>query len=323
MLRVIEAKGSYYDCGKTFGNQCAEVIAYRIARELERSSVEKYQEELKNIDSLCRKLYPEYVQELEGIAEGAGADYWQLLLLNTPELMERSQGCTTIAVADGSQLYLVHNEDGSADERSEDCVLLHYVLSERSFYAFTYAGELAGGSYSWNSDGLYFSVNYLTPIHIEVEGRVSRNFVARKAIEAQNIEAAISVLGRGQDMSGYHYFMGQDNRLVSIENFGNEVSVKEVSGTDVHANHYLHKKFLTQATGKPNSIIRQTRAEELRNEGVQPLQILADRNNLPNAICTEFGEGLHTISTVGFYPKEEKIVLYEPETLKEDAVYKM
>ncbi|MHB1086287.1 MAG: C45 family autoproteolytic acyltransferase/hydrolase [Minisyncoccota bacterium] len=323
MLRVIEARGDYYDCGRTFGSKCAESIAYRLSRELEKDSVEKYRGELTNIDLLCRELYPEYIQELEGIAEGARADYWELLLLNTPELMERSQGCTTIAVAGGSELYLVHNEDGSANERSEDCVLLHYNLPGGSFHAFTYAGELAGGSYSWNNYGLYFSVNFLKPIHIEFDGRVSRNFVARKVIEAQTIEAAISILEHGQDMSGYHYYIGQSERLVSIENFGNEVSLKDIHGIDVHANHYMHEKFLARATGKPNSLIRQKRAEELTNEDQQPLQILADRENLPNAICTGPGEGLHTISTIGFYPKENKVVLYEPGILKEGATFKM
>jgi len=323
MLRVIEARGDYFACGKIFGASCAESIAFRIARELAEHPSEKYQLELKKVDTLCRKLYPEYVSELEGIAEGSGASYWDLLLLNTPELMERAQGCTTVAVSNAREQYLVHNEDANADERSEDCVLLHYVLPDRSFYAFTYTGELAGGSYSWNSCGLYFSVNYVKPIDINFDGRVSRNFVARKLIEVENIEAAVAILEHGQDVSGYHYYMGQGDRLVSIENFRNEVSLLEVEGTDVHANHYLHNKFLERVTGKPNSIMRQQRAEELRDQGVAPLNILTDRANLPDAICTNFGEGLHTISTIGFYPQEQKIRLYEPGTLLVEAEYKI
>ncbi|MDB4992188.1 MAG: uncharacterized protein JWL75_433 [Parcubacteria group bacterium] len=316
MLWTIEAKGGYFDCGKAFGAACAESIAYRLAREFRANAVESYIEELKKVDALCRTLYPEYVEELEGIAEGSGADYWSLLLLNTPELMERHQGCTTVAVSNESEVYLVHNEDGNGNERSEDCVILHYVLPNCSFYAFTYAGEIAGGSYSWNSHGLYFSVNYLKPIEIDFTGRVSRNFVARKVVEAKSIQDAITVLEHGQDVSGYHYYMGQGTELVSIENFQNEVSVKKVMGVDVHANHYLHEQFVDRASGKPNSLTRQKRAEELKQQGVDPLHMLADRANLPNAICTEFGDGLHTISTIGFYPKEHVIKLYEPETLK-------
>jgi len=326
MLRVIEANGDHFTCGKVFGTSCAESIAYRIGRELPENSIETYQNELKEIDSLCRNLYPEHIQELEGIAEGSGADYWKLLLLNTPELMERQQGCTTIAVSNEKERYVVHNEDGNADEREEDCVLLHYTLPDRSFYAFTYAGELAGGSYSWNSDGLYFTVNYLylKAIHIDFNGRVSRNFIARKVIEAKSIEDATRLLEHGQDVSGYHYYMGQGERLESIENFQNEVSLKEVKGIDVHANHYLlHEKFVGRANGKENSTTRQHRAEELITNGTPPLEVLTDRANLPNAICTGLGEGLHTISTIGFYPKENKVILYEPKSLKQEKVYRL
>jgi hypothetical protein len=216
---------------------------------------------------------------------------------------------------------LVHNEDGNATERSEDCVLLHYILPDRSFYAFTYAGELAGGSYSWNHHGLYFTVNYLKPIDIDFTGRVSRNFVARKIIEAENIPAALLLLEHGQDVSGYHYYMGQGDTLVSIENYQNEVSIKKVEGTDVHANHYLHERFVARASGKPNSLVRQKRAEDLVREGVDPVRILSDRANLPNAICTEFGEGLHTISTIGFYPQENLARLYNPGTLEVESEY--
>lgn len=321
MLRVIEANGDYFTCGKIFGSSCAESIAYRVRRELAGHSAEKYREELQEVDELCRKLYPEYVRELEGIAEGSGANYCDLLLLNTPELMERAQGCTTVAVSNEKEQYLVHNEDGIGEERGEDCVLLHYVLPDRSFYAFTYAGEIAGGSYSWNSHGLYFSVNYLKPIDIDFDGRVSRNFVARKVIEAESIEAAIAVLENGQDVSGYHYYMGQGNRLVSVENFRNEVSVKEVVGMDVHANHYLHEEFVARATSKPNSLARQQRAEELKRAGADPLTMLTDRMNAPNAICASVGERLHTISTIGFYPQEGKVRLYEPGTLTIEAEY--
>lgn len=323
MLRIIEAKGDYYECGRIFGSLCAESIAYRLEQELPGDTIEEYREELLSIDKLCRKLYPECIRELEGIAEESGADYWALLLLNTPELMARHQGCTTIAVSNGKEQYLVHNEDGNATERSEDCMLLHYVLPDRSFYAFTYAGELAGGSYSWNNNGLYFSVNYLKPIDIDFTGRVSRNFVARKVIEATSIEEAVHILEHGQDVSGYHYYMGQEDRLVSIENYQNEVSLKEVQGIDVHANHYLHEKFIDRASSKPNSLTRQKRAEELVLAGAQPIQVLADRENLPNAICTEFGEGLHTISTIGFYPQEHLVRLYKPETLEPEAVFQL
>lgn len=306
MLKIIEATGDYFTCGKTFGTSCIKNIANRLKRELANNSTEIYKNELKEIDTLCKKFYPEYIIELKGIAEGAKVDYWKLLLLNSPELMERHQGCTSIAISNKKEFYLVHNEDGNSNEDIENCIILHYTLPHCSFYAFTYAGELPGASYGWNSHGLYFSVNYLKPINNNINEKISRNFIARKMLELNNIDNVKKIIKNGQDMSGYHYYMGQGNKLISIENFQDEISLNKVIGINIHTNHYLHRKFTKRANGKENSLIRQNQAEKLIKKGFQPLKILADRANLPNAICTKFGEGLHTISTVGFYPQKKK-----------------
>ncbi|MES2006971.1 MAG: C45 family peptidase [Patescibacteria group bacterium] len=323
MLKVVEATGDYRECGRAFGLACKESIAYRLDREVSLAALEKHRAELVEVNERCKKWYPEYVEELEGITEGSGADYWRLLLLNTPEIMERESGCTSIAVSAEDKLYLVHNEDGGSDERTEDCVLLHYTLPTVSFYTFTYAGEIAGGSYSWNSHHLYFSVNYLKPIELDVTDRVSRNFVARKVIEATSVEDAISILKNSHDICGYHYYLGQGEKLFTIENFHNEVSAREVRGVEAHSNHYLHPQFAGRVAHKQHTEVRLNRAQELIKEGAEPLQILADRENAPLSICTEPNEALHTISTIGFFPKEQKVILYEPESLKKEATFKL
>ena len=323
MLKVVEARGSYRECGHVFGTACKENIAYRLEREVPLSDLVRHREKLAKVDQQCREWYPEYVEELEGIAEGSDADYWRLLLLNTPELVERADGCTSIAVSKDDELYLVHNEDGEGNERTQDCTLLHYTLPHISFYAFTYDGEIAGGSYSWNSHHLYFSVNYLKPIDLTTGDWVSRNFVARKMIEAASVQEAITILKSGQDASGYHYYLGQGEELLSMENFHNEVSVQEVRGISVHSNHYLHSAFANRVGHDEHTEVRLNRAEELVKEGVEPIQVLTDRKNAPLAICTEPNEALHTISTFAAYPKEHKAVLYEPESLKEEAVFEL
>lgn len=321
MLRIVELSGDYYDCGKQFGLACKDNIQSRLNKEITPALVEQHKEILQEVDTRYRELYPDYCKELEGVAAGSETDYWALLLLNTSEILERTAGCTSIAVATDTQKYLVHNEDGDAQERTEDCFLLHYTLKDSSFYAFTYAGELPGGSYSWNSSHLYFSVNYLKPIDPDMHGRVSRNFLARKAIEAKNIDEAIALFKSYDDASGYHYYMGQGDGFVSIENFHTQVSVKEVQGIDAHSNHYLHPDFIGKVEHKQHTQMRIDRAQQLIKEGTDPLRVLADRANAPLSICTEPNEALHTISTIGFFPKEKKVILYEPELLKEESSF--
>jgi hypothetical protein len=91
----------------------------------------------------------------------------------------------------------------------------------------------------------------------------------------------------------------------------------------VHSNHYLHQAFVDKVHHKEHSEMRLRRAQELVHEGAKPLKILADRANALLSICTEPNEALHTISTLGVYPREHKVILYEPESLKEEATYEL
>ena len=322
MLKLIEAKGSPYECGRIFGDATRENILYRMNWCTPDGMFERHQAALPQINDACEKHYPQLAQELKGIADGAGIDYWRLLLLNSPEIREEVSGCTTIAVNENDKLSLMHNEDGGGNDRAADCFLLHYSLENGcSFYAFAYAGVLPGCSYSWNSHHLYFSVNYLKPIGMNLAGRVPRNFVSRAMIEAENVEAAIAFLKNSHDASGYHYYLGQGERLCSIENHGNRVSVKEVAGVDIHANHYLHPMFAPAASSSEHSRIRLAQARKLVGDGQEPMRVLTDRAHAPNAICTRQHEALNTISTIEFLPKEKRVTLFKPETLEREQSF--
>ena len=319
MLKLIEASGNPYKRGRAFGAATRENILFRMKWIMPGGTFEKFKAALPPVNQICEKYYPRYVEELKGMADGAGIDYWRLLLLNSPEIREVPSGCTTIALNEGGRLTLMHNEDGNGLERAEDCFLLHYTLENgNSFYAFAYAGVLPGCSYSWNSAHLYFSVNYLNPIRSDIKGRVSRNFVARAMIEAESVENGIALLKSSHDASGYHYYLGQGERLCSIENFGNEVSVKEIAGIDVHSNHYIHPAFAKNAPTGEHSRIRLDQARKLIGQKLAPMQVLTDRTHAPNAICTRPYEALNTISTVEFSPREKRVTLFEPESLKEE-----
>ncbi len=221
-----------------------------------------------------------------------------------------------IATNKAGSVKLFHNEDGPSCERSEDCFLLHFEIEDgASFYAYTYAGELPGGSYNWNNHHLYFSVNFVATRNKDVRGRVSRVFVARLLLEASTIEEAVEILRSSPDASGYHYCIGQGDRIVSVENCRSEVSVKEIIGLDVHSNHYIHPIFAKEAPCSEHSKVRLDRARKLLEQGSDPINILADRGSAPFSICTRPQEVSSTLSTVVFAPDEGIVTIYEPETL--------
>ena len=264
------------------------------------------------------------MRELQGVADGAEVDFWKLLYFNLPELSDSDSGCTSIAIRGANETLLVHNEDSVGEERLQDGFLVHYVLPTVSFYAFAYAGELPGTSYGWNSHGVFFTCNYLyLGFGVGLQGRVSRTFVARQLMEATDIDDAVTKLRSGHSASGYHNFIGKEARLVSVEQFRDDVSVEEVVGTYVHTNHYLHPQFTAKMESYKHSQMRYDRVSKLLLEGYDPLRVLADRADAPYAICTLQKEELHTLSTVRLLPLQHRVEVYAPKTLERQAEFSL
>jgi hypothetical protein len=148
-----------------------------------------------------------------------------------------------------------------------------------------------------------------------LKDRVARTFVSRQLMDATDVDDAVTKLKSGHNATGYHNFMGKGDRLVSVEQFRDEVSVEEVAGTSVHTNHYRHPLFAKKMKSYKHSAMRYERMNKLLRDGDDPLRVLADRANAPNAVCTLQNEELHTLSTVRFLPLQRKVELFEPRTL--------
>lgn len=326
MLKHIEVRGSEYDCGYQIGRQMKAAVHRRLDRLVPDRIFKKCESDLKKVHATCERKYPRFIAQLRGMADGANVDYWRILLLNAAELRTGKVSCTDIAEVIRGQALLTHNEDTGSTEgdHRQDCALVTNHLKGYSYTSFTYAGELSGNAYSWNSYGLFFSVNYLDPIRPKpLLNRTPRDFSARALIEAKNLGDAIRILRSSPDASGYHYYIGFKNRIVSVEQFQSKISVKEVKGVDAHANHYIHPKFAKGAPISKNSKFRQKRAEELLKQKTAPLKILTDRKDAPYAICRLAQDDGLTLSTVQFSPAKKRVVVFTPKTLKKEYSFRL
>ena len=324
-LELVEARGDHYSCGRDYGAATKPNIIWRLNNFVDNEEFKNSSRELDAAHEHCKQHFPRYLRELQGIADGADVDFWKLLYFNLPELSHSDSGCTSIAIREANKTLLVHNEDSVGEERAQDGFLVHYSLPDVSFYAFAFAGELPGTSYGWNSHGTFFTCNDLyLGFDVGLEGgRVSRTFVARQLMEATDIDDAVTKLKSGHSASGYHNFIGKEDRLASVEQFRDEVSVEVVAGTDVHTNHYLHPRFAAKMESYKHSRMRYDRVNTLLREGYDPLRVLADRADAPYAICTLKNEELHTLSTVRFLPLQHRVEVYEPKTLELQARLKL
>jgi predicted choloylglycine hydrolase len=250
-----------------------------------------------------RDCLPHLLEEMEGMALGADLPLSRLLVVAlNPELSalmktaSPDEDCTTVALNSSGKLWIAHNEDGNQD-LLDFMYLLHITWPDGLVsFAFSYPGYWPGNAPSANSAGLAQTVNYISARH--VRPGLPRYAIDRAIMEARDLDQAIAWAAHPQRAySQHHYLLSHDEgRIVSVEAAADQVSIREVKGLEVHANHFVHPemKDLPQfdsyhGTSRP----RQEAAERWRDGINDPaaltpgdlISILSSHENAPLSIC--------------------------------------
>ncbi len=331
--------GTPFDCSFQIGKRFHREIRARLRHyRISPLSLKHQWKQIHEYYHYCQRHYPQYREEIAGLAEGSKTDFLELFYLNCPELSQShhschgsnsshscygGHGCSSIAIVpeeEKGKMLLAHNEDGEPGEKG---VLITYQLPKLTFHSFVYHGELPGSAYNWNQYGLFFTVNYI-PVLSRKKG-APYYFLTRKLVECPTVASAIRILKQSSCASGFHAYIGQGHRIISVEKWGNKTSIKEVKGIEGHTNHFLHPGMRSEV--RKGSLLRLKRLQELlaskkiktKNHpgmgGAKPsltsgelLKILFDRRNRPYPLYSATGDESRTLSTVVF--KDGKMKIY-------------
>lgn len=193
------------------------------------------------IDAETRRQYPEQMIELESLADGAGVDFEDLLLINLRgDLTNLGEGCSDIAIADPDLRLIAHNEDG-ARELDGLCVFVSIHVDGRTpVTSVWYPGLLPGMTCWLNGAGLACGVDHI-PVDPPGVG-AGRHFLARKLQESVSIDEMVRCAEATTVAGGYSYTVGSapDNQAVNLEVGPSGIHVREVTGAHVHTNHFLY-----------------------------------------------------------------------------------
>ena len=123
--RHIQASGDPFAVGVAIGREGARAF-HAVVRNLPRfQALQAWQhsDRLNEIEAASRQAYPAYMRELDGIAEGAAADFQEIFLwscrgdLPRAEGFTGAQGCTDVMIpadpVSGAPAVMGHNEDDS------------------------------------------------------------------------------------------------------------------------------------------------------------------------------------------------------------------
>ncbi len=313
-IPIVYVEGSHYEMGKQIGADRQEVVrqmleTYRryFDEEGDRIQIADWDGAILHARKylpFAEESLPQYVEELQGIADGAQIDFNDLLMLNCVEAITEDAlhtSCTSLAAApevtaDGS-LLVGHNEDWLPDDLDKVYLVHAKPDDEPAYLAITYGGLLP--SIGFNGYGIAQCCDSVYPNDARIG--VPRVFVSRAVLAARTPSEAIRAALNRRRAAGYNHLIVH----VSGEMYNVEVSAEDfdvIYGSDgmlAHTNNYLSRRMLAIEKGSDELIgsrVRYNRAARLMRSQRGKLSlksfqaILSDHVNYPNSICSHIDE---------------------------------
>ena len=317
-LPLIQVYGSHYQMGCQIGEACREQVRHSIedAHALLDDAYDHLQLTWEGAQIQSRKYipfaeerYPQYVEELKGIAGGAGVSFDDVAVVNGMEAVTMDAlhltKCTSMAVsqertANGNVL-LAHNEDWVPEDEPDVFMIHARPDDEPPFLAMTYGALLP--NIGLNAYGIAQCCDSVYPGDSRIG--IPRVVVSRAVLAARTPGEAIRHTLVRHRAAGYNHVIAHE----SGEMYNVEVSSRRFAllpaedGLIVHTNHYLDPQMQAIETDSDELVatrVRYMRAMRLLRQtplhNVNTLQtIQKDHINHPDSICNHADEAENTL----------------------------
>lgn len=260
-------------------------------------------ERLKADNSLA---FPQYVEEMQGIAEGAEVDMdkiWAANLINELEItIPHEDHCSNVFSFNGKHLAMGHNEDWNLPVMPYWYYMKYTAASGAdwgSCAGLVYPGTLVGWAPTWNAHGVYMDQNTLFPLRVLSHGGLGQVFIQRDAVcgaaGRQGLDAVVAAVtgATWSEGASVNVVDMNEQRMVNIEIHENRYDVFEVTNAVGNYSHVNLYKRLSPGGGQKNdtsSYHRQERLDQLPapRSFMDVARILTDRQDGHNAVGENF-----------------------------------
>jgi len=314
---VLHVSGTEYEQGKQQGEKAADLIAKNVARF--KNAIRQYDHLNLDYGGLIRrntafleKREPGVAAEIQGIADGSGIPYEDILLINIPLyfiLKWLPQECSQFlawrsATLDG-KTYLVKTRD-MGGEWVEHVILRRAYADGKVSVEVNGAGIVTYPGSGMNRHGLAVSTSgvwsHRMTFDLDAVDRAHALLNSRHILEkCRTVEDAVDYLNNEPRMSGMNFVVADKHRAAALEVTRDRVIV---SGNDdgiiVRTNHYVAPELRhlnPDAESYPSTYKRYERAVSfLRSRAgairfQDMLEIATDHENGPvNTICRHAAE---------------------------------
>jgi isopenicillin-N N-acyltransferase-like protein len=306
---IVRVQGTHAEIGFQLGSAQAPQIqamieTYRHLFELAGAEIglENWQEAILHAHKylpFAEESTPECVEELRGLARGAGVSFDDVVVLNCMEAIASDAlhlGCTSFALSpewtsDGSVL-IGHNEDWIPEDISAVYLVHARPEGEPAFLALTYGALLP--NIGFNECGLAQCCDSVYPNDARIG--VPRILVSRRVLAARSLAGAVQASLNPRRDAGYsHLIVHESGEIYNVEISARQFAMLYASdGLAVHTNNYLDRRMKAIEKNPDsliNSQIRYNRARRLletqrgRADRLSIRTVLSDHVNYPHSIC--------------------------------------
>ncbi len=247
----------------------------------------------------AQEYYPQYVEELLGIAEGANVSFDDLAVLNGMEAVTTDAlhltKCTTMAVNHERSLnghvLIAHNEDWVPEDEPDVYIIQAKPDQEPPYLAMSYGGLLP--NIGFNAYGIAQFCDSVYPSDCRIG--IPRLVNSRAVLAAPTISDAIRHMLVPHRAAGYNHLLAHESgELYNVEVSSRRFAVLYAEdGYLAHTNHYLDQGMQT-VESEPDELVstrvRYFRAMRLLKQreqhSVESLQaIQRDHVNYQDSIC--------------------------------------
>jgi len=305
---LVRVSGTHREMGRQIGEACKKQVQHGVenGRNLVADAYQQLELTWAGAQIQARKYlpfaqerYPQYVDEMIGIAEGADVGFEDLVVINAMEAVTMDAlhltRCTSMAVndehtADGHVL-LAHNEDWVPEDEDDVFIVLASPKNGPPFLAMTYGGLLP--NIGFNAYGIAQLCDSVYPNDSRIG--TPRTVVSRAVLASKTPDEAIRHMLSAQRAAGYnHLLIHESGELYSVEVSARRFGILYGDGGYiVHTNHYLSEN-MQQVEREPEDLVasrvRYYRALRLikreDQHTIKTLQaIQRDHVNFSNSIC--------------------------------------
>lgn len=305
-MPVVEVSGSPYECGFRYGTIASNLIVRNLANYLRLFeyhcgiSRDEARAKAKTYLPAIEEFAPGIVEEMEGISDGSGLEFEDILILNTrTELLSTVPlaECTSLVILPAAtvehSLFLAQNWDWWEVGQGQSVLYRVEAHNEPLIATMVEAGQV--GKMGMNECGLGLCVNWLeSSCHTMGLPFI---VVCRNFLRATTPASAISQLcGHKRGTAANYLVAHRDGFAINFETTPNDYDYIEPSdGFIAHTNHFISNKFRFLDHGLKNqgwdSLVRYQRVKELAKATIGAVTldtlkaILSDRSCSPDSIC--------------------------------------